>query len=81
MTPEQAALLVPSKVLFELWYATIFHLFEKNGIESGALAKSLEARRSFHEAADDAEIAQFLAAQIEWLKGLQRGNFAPPTLH
>ena len=26
MNEEQRALLIPSKVLFELWYATVFHL-------------------------------------------------------
>lgn len=81
MTEEQAALLIPSKVLFELWYATVFHLFEKAGIDPKILANSLEGRRSAYEANHHPEIAQMLNAQIDWLKSLQHGHFAPPTIH
>lgn len=45
MNDEQRALPIPSKVLFELWYATVFHLFERNQIDGNAVANLLERRR------------------------------------
>jgi len=49
MTPEQDALLLPSKVLFELWNALAFHLFERNGVDPTRIAALLEERQTLHE--------------------------------
>ena len=81
MTPEQSALLIPSKVLFELWHATVFHLFEKGGIDAATLAALLKPRQKFHEDLDNAEIAQLLGGCIGWLEGLEHGKFSAPKLH
>jgi hypothetical protein len=81
MTEEQRALLIPSKVLFELWYATVFHLFEKNQIDGNALASLLERRQLDNERAGAEEIAQMLKAQIGWLRQIEAGKFSPPTQH
>ena len=81
MTPEQAALLLPSKVLFELVNALIFHLFERNGIDPARIALLLEDRQKQHKP-EHPEIALMMQASIDWLKTLRAGEPMPPmTLH
>jgi len=81
MDEEQRALLIPSKVLFELWYATVFHLFERNQIDGSALANLIEQRRLDHEREGANEISQMLKAQIGWLRQIEAGKFSTPTQH
>lgn len=79
MNEEQRALLIPSKVLFELWAATVFHLFERGAIDPSMIAQSLEARQESHERDGNEEVAQLLKFYMHWLATLERGKFSPPT--
>jgi hypothetical protein len=81
MTPEQDALLLPSKVLFELWNALAFHLFERNGVDPTRIAALLEERQRLHET-EHPDVALMMQASIDWLKTLRAGEPMPPlTLH
>jgi len=81
MTEEQRALLIPSKVLFELWYATVFHLFERDALDPPTIARMIERRRLIHEKEGNDEIAQLLRMHMHWLSSLEHGKFSPPSVH
>jgi hypothetical protein len=80
MTPEQKAALLPSsKVLFELWNALIFHLFERNSVDPTRIAALLEERQNLHKT-DDQVVALMMQASIDWLKTLRAGEVMPPSI-
>jgi hypothetical protein len=81
MTPEQKAALLPSKTLFELCNALIFHLFERNLVDPSRIAALLEERQTFHKT-ENPDVALVMQASIDWLKTLRAGESMPPsTLH
>lgn len=81
MTPKQRAALLPSKVLFELWNALAFHLFEKNEIDPARIVALLEERQKMHQE-ENPDVALVMQASIDWLRTLRAGSPMPPaTLH
>ncbi|MEJ0052968.1 MAG: hypothetical protein WDN02_17515 [Methylovirgula sp.] len=83
MSDDLETALLPSKVLFELCNALIFHLFETGKIDPDRIAMLLEDRQKQHEAADPG-VALIMQPSIDWLKGLRSGGAtmpAPPRLH
>jgi hypothetical protein len=81
MTPEQQAALLPSKVLFEMWNALTFHLFERNVIDPARISDLLEERQALHQT-ENPDVAIVMQASIDWLKTLRAGEPMPPsTLH
>lgn len=81
MTPEQQAALLPSKVLFEMWNALVFHLFERNIIDPKGISGLLEERQKLHRI-ENPDVAIVMQASIDWLKTLRAGESMPPsTLH
>ena len=73
--------LLPSKVLFELWNALAFHLFEQNKVDPTRIAALLEDRQEQHRS-DAPEVAFLMQASIDSLKSLRPGQaMPPPTVH
>lgn len=82
MTPEQDVVLLPSKVLFEMWNALAFHLFERKAIDPNRIAALLEERQKLHETSNEPSqvaVAIVMQASIDWLKSLRPGEPMPAT--
>lgn len=80
MTPDESIALLPSKVLFELWNALTFHLFERGQIDVVRIVQLLEERQQLHQK-ENPDVALVMQASINWLKTLRPGEPMPPTLH
>ncbi len=80
MSPEEIAALLPSKVLFELWNALVFHLFERDQIDTARIVQLLEERQQLHQN-ENPDVALVMQTSINWLKTLRPGEPMPSTLH
>ena len=76
MTPEQEDALLPSKAIFELLNALIFHLFERKDVDPARIVALLEERQRLHQTSEPG-VALIMQASIDWLKTLRPGEPMP----